>query len=189
MDIKKYNVSQHAKERYAERIMERNDTTEVRKFVNDHDRDICNWINELVTYGEMIYEGNILDKGNQQVFFKDGWVVVVDPRKNNVVTLYKINLGDDEVTNLFISKMMTKINEAKESVNKLSEERNSHISEWQQVINSYQSDIDYHKKQIKQEEEIIDSYKTLIKNANVDISNATYNVQLLVEQLICKRHF
>ena len=189
MEEKQYTISQHAKERFAERIMERDNMTDIRMFINDHDNDICERINKLITYGTMIYEGQIKDYKANQVYLKDRWVIIVDPKKNNVVTLYKINLGDDEVSDLFINKMLNKISSAKNYADEISEKVNKDISEWRELIDGYQKDIDQYKQIIKQKQEIIDSYNTLIKNANVDISEATYNVQVLVEQLICKRQF
>lgn len=52
-----YTISNHAKERYAQRIMSRDNITDIRKFVCDHDSDIEKWINEMIEHGESIYTG------------------------------------------------------------------------------------------------------------------------------------
>lgn len=184
-----YNVTNHAKERYAARIMGRDNVTDIRKFINDHDNDITVWINELIQYGQLLYEGNIKDYPAQQVYMKDRWVVIVDHKKNNVVTLYKVDLGDDEVSELFISKMLDKIDVAKNNVENIKDRVKDNIELWQEQINVNRADIDHFKKQIKDMEKVIDAYDTLVKNANAEVRQANYDVQTLVEQLICRRQF
>ena len=95
-----YNISVHARQRYAERIMGKEDT-DVNRFVTLNENKIKTDINKLIQYGELIYTGKQSQKdgkGNMvDVFLKDCWVVIADSRIKNVITLYKIDLGlDDE---------------------------------------------------------------------------------------------
>ena len=90
-----YNISAHAKTRYAERIMGKEDI-DVNRFVTLNDDKIKTDINKLISYGELIYTGKQSQKDNKgnivDVYLKDCWVVLADSRAKNVITLYKIDL-------------------------------------------------------------------------------------------------
>ena len=48
-------ISKHAKERYAERIMDRDNKTDVAVFLRDHDDKIQNDIEKMLEYGTLLY--------------------------------------------------------------------------------------------------------------------------------------
>ena len=71
-----YNISKHCAERYAERIMGKEDN-DVNRFIVLNEDKIKTDINKLISYGELIYQG----KQSQ----KDGKGNVVDDCKSETV--------------------------------------------------------------------------------------------------------
>ena len=58
------NITKHAMQRYAERIMEKEDTTDVLVFIEQHKEKIEEDISKMIEYGELIYTGkNLNDNG------------------------------------------------------------------------------------------------------------------------------
>lgn len=184
-----YEVTNHAKERYAERIMGRDTIADTRVFVKEHNQDIVDWINKLVNYGTLLYTGAIGDHPITKAYLKDYWCILVDAKINRVITLYKIDLGDDEVNEIFLSKMLQKIEDAKEDIIKTQQKTEEEVSEYQNLIATNEADIQQLKNKIKSLETINEGYKLIIKGAKEEIDAASYKVRTLVEQLIAKRNF
>ena len=91
-----YTISAHAKQRYSERIMGKEDT-DVNRLITLNEDKIKTDINKMINYGQLIYSGKQSQKDGKgnivDVFLKDCWVVIADSRIKNVITLYKIDLG------------------------------------------------------------------------------------------------
>ena len=96
-----YNISTHAKQRYAERIMGKEDI-DINRFVTLNEDKIKTDINKLISYGDLIYTGK-QNKGNVvDVYIKDCWVIIADNKAKNVITIFKIDLGLDDEFNKFL---------------------------------------------------------------------------------------
>lgn len=185
----KYNITNHAMERYAERIAGKTDATNIRIYINEHRESINERINKLINYGELIFEGKIRDYSSSKVYYKDHWVIIVDPKNNNVVTLYKIDLGDEEVNDLFVKKTLEKIKAEQKFLIKVEEDTTNQIKEYKQVIDDNINEIEYSRKVIKSLEEVNESYKTLIKNANLNVEKQKKKITDLVDVLIARKQF
>lgn len=189
MDFVKYNITNHAMERYAERIMGKDDAMDVRLYVKENRDKIVERINKLINYGLLFYEGIIGNHSINQFFIKDRWVVVVDPKNNNVITLYKINLLDDEVTDLFITKTLQRINEDKKEIEETQNTIYEITQKYDEEIEKSQKEIAYYENLIGSIKENIESYNTLKNNLSLDILKVKKKLQDDVEVLVQKRHF
>ena len=185
----KYNVTNHAMERYAERIMKRDNATDVRIFINDHRNDIIDRIHKMINFGELIYEGELGKYRNNQFFYKDRWVVVVDPKQKNVVTLYRIDLGDDEVSELFANKTLQRINDCKAEINNVKNEVLDNINAYRNDIDLCKSKIEEYKNVIKGLEDKISGLNNLIKSENLQVEEKTIKLKDNVEMLIARKVF
>ena len=114
-----YTISKHARERYAERIMEKDSAYDINKFIVDNEDKIVVDINKMIQYGTLIHCGKMYAKdgkqlnNNVEVHLNGLWIVLSDPKTHNVITLFKIDLGvDEEFHKLYTSKMMDKLNTA-----------------------------------------------------------------------------
>ena len=145
------NITRHAKERYAERIMGRDNKTDVAVFVAGHEKKIQEDIEKMVTYGTIVYTGKSAKQKDSTVniIVKDLWVLIVDVARKNVVTLYKIDLGvGEEYDKKFVEIALKQIEDAKAEFEKKKEE--------------IKNETDY-SKEIEENNALITNYKDLIR--------------------------
>ena len=188
-----YNISAHAKQRYAERIMGKEDT-DVNRFITLNEDKIKTDINKLIQYGKLIFSGKQSQKDGKgnivDVFLKDCWVVIADSRIKNVITLYKIDLGlGDEFNKTYISKMMEKLNANKEVLESVQRQVQEESNTYKEMINDTEAQIKEYRSMIKNLEELSIGYKTVIDNNCVKITQANRNVAEVVNQMINKKEF
>lgn len=188
-----YTISNHAKQRYAERIMGKEDI-DVNRFITLNEDKIKTDINKLIQYGEMIYSGKQSQRDNKgnviDVYLKDCWVVLVDNRSKNVVTLYKIDLGlDDEFNKAYISKMVEKLNGCKEVLESVQQQVQEESNTYREMIKDAETQIKEYRGMIKNLEELCTGYKTIIDNNCVKVSQANRDVAEVVNTLIGKKEF
>ena len=194
VDLIKYNISTHAKQRYAERIMGKENDMDVNRFITLNEEKIKTDINKLINYGELIYTGkqSLKDgKGNViDVYLKDCWVVLVDSRAKNVVTLYKIDLGfDEEFNKLYVSKMMEKLNTYKEVLENTKQQVQAESNTYKEMIADAETQIKEYRSMIKNLEELCVGYRTIVDNNNVKVAQANKDAAEVVNALIGKREF
>ena len=164
-------ISKHAKERYAQRIMSYEDKTNIVQFQAEHNDKIIKDINKMVEYGELLYSGKSLkdQNANCNIYLKDTWVVIVDTNKNLVVTLYKVDLKvDEDFTKRYISKILTKLNKEKKNYAKIEAQVEKEINEYRDIIKENENVINDYKKTIKSLEEQNTAYRDLISNLTVN---------------------
>lgn len=188
-----YTISNHAKQRYAERIMGKEDI-DVNRFITLNEDKIKTDINKLIQYGEMIYSGKQSQRDNKgnviDVYLKDCWVVLVDNRSKNVVTLYKIDLGlDDEFNKAYISKMVEKLNGCKEVLESVQQQVQEESNTYREMIKDAETQIKEYRGMIKNLEELCTGYKTIIDNNCVKVSQVNRDVAEVVNTLIGKKEF
>lgn len=189
-----YKISSHVKNRYAERIMGKDNKNDVNRFIAENDLKIKQDIHKLIHYGELIYTGKQSQKDGKgkvlNVYLNGCWVVLVDSSNETVVTLYKIDLGlDDEFNKTYISKMMDKINESKRELEDVQLEVLKESNMYREMIDNAEAQINEYKAMIKNLEELCNGYAMVIGNNNVKISQANRKVADYVNSLISKKEF
>ena len=193
-NINKYTISAHCKQRYAERIMGRDNNGDINRFIIENENKIQTDINKLIQYGEMIFSGKQSQKDNKgsvvDVYLKDCWVILADNKSKNVITLYKIDLGlDDEFNKAYISKMMEKLNECKKVLEDTKQQVEAESNMYREMIDNAESQIKEYKTMIKNLDELCVGYKTIIDNNCVRVSQANKNVTDVLNTLIGKKEF
>lgn len=188
-EFKKYNITNHAYERYAERMVGRDNPTDIRTYLNAHRQDVNDRINKLINYGNLIYEGKLRDYPINQIYFNDSWVIVVDPKNNNVITLYKIDFGIESVNELFIKEMLDKIqslNEELQEVKVIVAKSNEEILD---TISNNTEEIKYHKSVIKSLEITNESLNNVVKESNVKIKLKEKEMSDLIDLFVSRKKF
>lgn len=191
----RYTISEHAKSRYASRIMGKDDKGEVNRFIVMNEEKIKTDINKMIRYGDLIYTGTQTSSKNPKgniidVFLKDCWIVLADSKAKNVITLYKIDLGlDDEFNKSYISRMIEKLNEYKEIANSTKEHVDSESSTYRELIDEAELQIKEYKTMIKNLEDLCDGYRTIINNNHVLVSKANKDVADVLNTLVGKKEF
>lgn len=193
-NVIEYKISRHAQERYSERIMGKEDSTEINRFITLNEEKIKTDINKMITYGEMIYRGKSTTKNGKSnmldVYLKDCWVVLVDKNSEVVVTLYKIDLGlDDEFNKAYISKMMEKLNEHKKVLEDVKLQVYNELNMYTEMIKDAETQIKEYKSMIKNLEELCSGYRIIIDNNCVKEAQANRDVTEILNTMIGKREF
>lgn len=158
-----YLISEHAKQRYSERIMDKTDKTEIMRSAVTNAEKIEEDINKMIEYGEELYTGKSVSEYNNNtvtVVLSGTWVVIVDKKANKVVTLYKIDLGlGEEFNKSYVNKLLDKFNEAK--------------SKFDIVVEANAEQRDTYNELIAQNTDTIAEYKKVI--ASLEAQNTAYN--------------
>ena len=188
-----YNISAHAKQRYAERIMGKEDI-DVNRFVTLNEDKIKTDINKIINFGELIFTGKQTQKdgksGMIDVYLKDCWIVLADSRIKNVITLYKIDLGlDDEFNKVYISKMMEKLNANKEVLESVQQQVQSESNTYREMIKDAEAQIKEYRGMIKNLEELCVGYRAVIDNNVVRVTQANKDVVDVLNTLIGRTEF
>ena len=194
MELTDYKISKHCEERYSERIIGNSDANSINRFIVENKDKIKIDINKMITYGECIYVGKQSQKDGKgkvlNVYLKDTWIVLVDTSSNNVVTLFKIDLGcGDDFNVQYISKMMEKINASKDNLMSAKLEVETESSVYKELIDSTHGQINEYKSMIKNLENLCDGYQSIIDNNIVKVSQVNREVADLVNSLIGKKEF
>lgn len=189
-----YLISKHAQERYAERIMGKDEKIDVNRFILDNKDKIRTDVNKMIDYGELIYRGKSVSKNSKNsvldVYLKDCWVVLADKGSELVVTLFKIDLElGDEFNKEYISKMMEKLVSAKERLEEVKLEVLNESNMYSEMISDAETQIKEYKSMIKNLEELCGGYKTIIDNNHVRETQANRDVADIVNSFIGKKEF
>lgn len=193
-DVVEYKISKHAKERYAERIMNKEDKGDINRFIAANEEKIKTDIHKLIHYGECIFtgkqsqkdgKGNVLD-----VYLNGTWVILVDNNAKVVVTLYKIDLGlDEEFNKTYVSKMLGKLDAKKEILEEVKLAAHQETEMYHGLIDDAEMQIKEYKSMIKNLETMCEGYKLIIDNNAVAMAQASREVADVVNMLISKREF
>lgn len=189
-----YTISSHAMQRYAERIMGKDNILDVSRFVTLNEDKIKTDINKLIQYGELIYTGKQATKdgkgGIVDVYLKDCWIILADNRTKNVITLYKVDLGlEDDFNKSYVLKMVEKLNQYKATLEDTKTQVQKETDMYKEMIECTEAQIKEYKGMIKNLEELCVGYKTVVDNNAVKISQANRDVAEIVNTLVSKREF
>ena len=193
-ELTDYKISEHCKQRYTERLLNKDNANDINLFIQENQEKIKKDINKLISYGDCIYIGKQSQKDGKgkviNVYLKDTWCILVDVVAGIVVTVYKIDLGCGDEFNLqYISKMMEKLNQNKENLVSTQLEVEAEAITYKQLIDDAQAQINQYKSMIKNLEEMCNGYQTIIENNRVKVSQANMEVVDVLNTLIGKKEF
>ena len=189
-----FTISTHAKNRYAERILGKDDNNEIQRFIVENEEKIKTDINKLIEYGEKIFTGKQSQKDGKgkvlDVYIKDLWVVLVDNQDNVAVTIYKIDLGlGDDFNTEYVKKYIDKIHEVQSEFSSVQMQVLEESNMYRKMIDESQEQIREYKGFIKNLEELCAAYQSIIDNNIVKVSQANRVVADTVNQLVGKKEF
>ena len=185
-------ISKHAKERYAERIMDRDCKTDVLMFIRDHEDKIQQDIEKMLEYGTLLYEGPSSrdPKKAVGVTINGSWVIIWDTREFTVITLYCIDLGvGDEANKIFIERALAQIEAAKREQEATKQRTAESIAVYQGIIEAGETKLRDYRKRVKDVEAQIAGCRSMIQSITADDDIADDNVREKVEILIGKQRF
>ena len=196
--MNKYLVTQHCKERYAERIMKRDEKSDIAVYVAQNQEKIENDINKMLEFGEHLYTGLIRDRNDEalkdkkevRVYLCGTWVLLLDKANPKVITLYKIDLciGED-FNKQYVDAKKEKINAARLKVDEATLESQEVKQQYRDIIQECESKIAGYKNAIAKLNNQKQAYQTLIDNADIDVKEANESLREQIMELVCKKEF
>lgn len=191
--LENIKISQHAKERYAERIMEKDAKIDVTLFIQQHEQKIKEDIFKMIQYGTLLYSGKSTCEFNKQpvdVYLNGTWVIIVDIAKSNVITLYTIDLGlGNDFNNEYIKQLTTKLNTVKEQFEMINIEIQTQKNTYSSIIKENTDQINEYKSFIKNLEKQNQGYLDVIESLDADRLIAEKEVRDVIATFIGKKVF
>lgn len=187
-------ISQHAKERYAERIMGRATANEILAYASSNETKIKEDIIKMIQYGEHLYTGKPISElyGRQtvEVYRNGAWVIVVDPKKMTVITVYSVDLGlGTEFNRSYMEKMSQKLTEAKKAFSDVEEEVEKKSAMYRNIISENDAAIADYKKTAKALEDQNNVYRELIVSLQANVAVAEKEVRDIIASMIGRKVF
>lgn len=87
------NISNHAYERFVERIVGIADPTDRRQYINSNKEMLTDRIFKMWDYAKYIWSGQLHDNTTKRFWIRDNIVMVTDTGTTALVTLYRIDYG------------------------------------------------------------------------------------------------
>ncbi len=187
-------ITKHAKERYAERIMEKTDSRDINLFISQNEDKIRGDIEKMIQYGTLLYTGKTTcgKQGTNpvNVYQNDLWVVLEDSKTHDVITLYKIDLGlDDEFNKMFLNRMLEKLAQVNEEKDSIQQTVNVECETYRQMIKENEAAINLYRGYVKNLESLNLDYKNTIDDLQIKNAIADQNVRDVIAKLIGKKEF
>lgn len=181
-------ITEHAKKRFAERIMEKDSALDISKFILEHQSEIQERIEKMIKFGTSIYKGKLRDYNITEIFINGSWAIILDKDLRKVITLYKVDLGcSEELNEAYVSEMMNKILLTKEKYEEKKQQNQENNQQLSISIKDYQNKIKELKKMINDYQKCIDGMDMIISNNAVELSFIDQEFRNLVEKLVCVR--
>lgn len=166
------NVSNHGLERYCERILGMTDTKEIKKYVAENKETLISAINNLFEGSGIIYTGKLGSANYSHYYIKDNLVFVANNTNDCIITLYKIDFGFPETTNIKVIK------DLKMELDKLNKKLNKEKNKQQNEIDKKNIEVENIDIEIQGLEERLDFLKykrnTLREEINVIVKETDY---------------
>lgn len=178
------NITKHAQERYAERIMSYDEKTDINRFISLNSEKIKTDLEKMIEFGTCIYSGPSIKQQNSivDIYLKDFWVILVDKAKDNIITVFKVDLGvGEEFTKEYIDKILEKLEMAKQNHESVVQAIESQVGDYKELINENEQEINHFKKIIKSLEQQNESYKSLVNELNTNKKISEQQVRDVIE--------
>ena len=180
------NITKHAEQRYAERIMQYDSKAKVEQYVAANHDVIRESLTKLLDSAEEIYTGSKGDKGELTVLITDRWALIVNKKKNNLVTLFKVQAvadDEDDFNDLYFAHMIGNIRARIREYETLTRETEDEITE------RVEAQIKDHEQEIERLTRLRDSYQTIVDSLRDDVDSADMRVKHAVEDLVKAKVF
>ena len=194
MNLETLKFSAHSMQRYAERIMDKESKLEVNMFIQEHEEKIKTDITKMIQYGTLLYSGkptsDIFDRRPVDIYQNGLWIIIVDRDRNNVITLYSIDLGvGDEMNELYIGKLLEQLDTAKQNHEKIKVDIDSEANTYKDIIAQNEAIIATYRKDIKELEKYNESLRDVIQGLQTKNTRAEREVRDIVAKMIGKKIF
>lgn len=190
------SISNHAKERYAERVMNKEERLDMLTFIAQNKDKIENDIQKMIEFGTVVYEGESISFGdagklkNIRVMVNGTWVIIIDIKRDKVITLYSVDLGlGKDFNKEYINKLLEVINTEKEQHLEQVSKAEALIKEFEETKEDCITTKSDYLQRIKSVDEIIAGLDSNISAIKADLLISEKRVTDVVAVLIGKKVF
>ena len=191
--LENLKFSQHCRERYAERIMDKDDKSDIAVFIAQHEQKIKEDIFKMIQYGTLLYSGKSVSEFNKQpvdVFLNGTWVIIVDIAKANVITLYTIDLGlGNEFNQEYIKLLLDKLKVAQEKYDTVATGILTQKETYSSIVKENIVQINEYKQMINALEKQNQAYTEVIESLDADRVIAEKDIRDVIATIIGKKVF
>lgn len=191
--LENLKFSTHSRERYAERIMDKDSKSDVAVFIAQHEQKIKEDIAKMIQYGTLLYSGKSVHEFNKQpvdIFLNGTWVIIVDIAKFNVVTLYSIDLGlGNDFNNEYIKKLLEKLNAARETYETVNIGIQAQTETYSSIIKENTEQINDYRRIVKELEKQNQAYTDVIESLEADRIVAEKDIRDIIATFTGKKVF
>lgn len=185
-------ISNHAMERYAKRIANRDTTIDINAYVQTNKEKITEDINSMIEFSQHIYTGRVGAKDERpvNVYLSGTWVILTDLLNKTVITIYKVNFGiGEEFNKQFIEGVMKRMEEDKAALAEVKQQVDGEKKAYQEIIADNNAQINELKATINEIEKLSADYQETINDINAKYKVAELAVKRDVENLIMRMEF
>lgn len=191
MEFKNIKITEHAKERYAERIMGKQGKNAIIAFAATHGDKIEEDISKMIEFGECIYSGRDVSDRDQSlcaVILSGTWILLVNVENNKLITLYKIDLGIGEDFNKeYVSRLVQKMKDSQMQLEEVRKNIADKKQDYLSMIEENEKAITEYRTMITKLEKLNSDYKSVVQDLDVECSKAEMELKQTIKTLIGKR--
>ena len=188
-----YTVSNHAKERYAERCKDRDSRLEITTYVAEHSQRIEEEINQMLRYGKRVYTGRTeggKDRVPKEVYVNGLWILLANAETRNVITLYRVDLGcGPDLDKLYVERMVQRLEEAKGHLDETRRKVEEQNRAYQAILQEGEGQIQEYQERIRLLKEMCEGYQAVMRSSRAGLARAADDVEAIVNTLIGKKKF
>jgi hypothetical protein len=190
-----YTFSAHAIQRYVERVIGKENALEVNTYIAEHKDKINADLNKMMKYATLFYQGknprpNKINGSDVRLLSNGSWILV-SSLDNNLITLFKIDLGvdDEELNKAYVNKLIEKYQLAKEEQQKVFEEKQAEIERYNIEIKENELLIQTKQSEIATLQKMNTDYKDLIKGIYEKNKMLSDEVDKSLDKLVANNKF
>lgn len=180
------NATNHCLERYHERVRKKNTP-----YTNDLRDRYSKELNELYEHSQKIYTGIVGRNSSKPVDVyvnKHGWVILSNDKEQNLITVYKIDLGidNDSLNEQYITESLDKIERLSLAKDRAITHAAENKQEYETKISTAKTLIDEQRKIIEGLQTEINGYEKLIQASSTGVLRAERDLRDAIENYILK---
>lgn len=190
--MEQLSITNHAMERYAKRIANRETTIDVNTYVQTNKEKIMEDINTMIKFANRIYTGKVGQRDDRpvNVYLSGTWVILTDILDKTVITIYKVNFGiGEEFNKNFIDGILKRMEEHKVELAEAQRQTEEEKKSYQDIIDGNNAQINQYKSIINELEKLNNDYQETIKDISTRYKSAELAVRRDVENLIMRMEF
>lgn len=182
-------LTQHIKERYAERMAGRDSKIDVNTYVAQNSDKIERDIDKLLEHSEVIFRG-VTSSGKAPVTVRlsGTWVIITDQNDRVVITLYKVDLGlTEEFNKDYIKAWLDKLNQDMKDLSDRKAKNKDEVEAYKKAIKDNEELMAECEATIKRLKKDNMHYDEIIKGKTAEYFDAELRVRNDIEALTTKR--